>query len=408
MSNLTWGYGGAASALAGDDFPQLAACASPDAARLRLDPTARSCAILSLRYVPGRTLRAVYQLDGETVLAARFFSDGASAAACAEARLAAADPAHVRHLPDWDAVVWCFPEDPGLPGLPAFLAQTARLAGDAGKPRLLSYLPGERCVVVVGNVVGKLQRAPGAAASHARLRDLWALPGRGFRMPRPFVADAGLGARWECFEPGVRLDAALAEHSPGPLLAAVARGLVALHGAPVAGLALAGPPEILRRIQRKVLPRIDAALPALLPRAAALAEVLAEAAHALPARTPVTIHGDLHTANVLVGAQGPIFIDLDSFAAGDPALDLALLGSRMVLSALRSGAGGEAALVLARELPEAYTAAGGAPIPSPVFAWHMAAMLLGRQVKTCLRNAAPGAAALAATLLDMAEGELAR
>jgi hypothetical protein len=42
------------------------------------------------------------------------------------------------------------------------------------------------------------------------------------------------------------------------------------------------------------------------------------------------------------------------------------------------------------------------------FAWYMAAHLLGRQLRTCIRHWVPGVALLAPTLLDWAATTVAR
>jgi aminoglycoside phosphotransferase (APT) family kinase protein len=122
----------------------------------------------------------------------------------------------------------------------------------------------------------------------------------------------------------------------------------------------------------------------------------------------VTLHGDLHTANVIVDDTGPVFIDLDSLAAGDPAYDIALLGSRLLLSALSRGDDIGQALTLIASLPDWYGEAGGTSISNRVYTWYIAALLLGRQVKTCIRHSAPSTSRIAPTLLEVARATLER
>jgi len=54
------------------------------------------------------------------------------------------------------------------------------------------------------------------------------------------------------------------------------------------------------------------------------------------------------------------------------------------------------------QLPGLYVAAGGAEIPAQVFAWYLAALLVGRQIKTCVRHLAPGMHGIAPLLLRRA------
>ena len=55
-----------------------------------------------------------------------------------------------------------------------------------------------------------------------------------------------------------------------------------------------------------------------------------------------------------------------------------------------------------------YAAAGGQEIPDPVFAWYMAALLVGRQIKTCIRHCAPALGELALICLTYARETLER
>lgn len=397
MSNIAWAYGSSAG-LSSAGFPQIAECADGAVVRRRLaadlgvDPG--PCEVLNIWSVAGRSLRAAYRAGGAT-LAVEFLRVGQSAARYRAALGAAVEPAAVLHLPGWGAVAWRFPEDPGGLRVADLLARGQDLSAEPGEARLLSYLPGERCTVRIGGVVGKIQRGAGLAESHARLRALWAMAGRRMGMPEPLAADPGLGARWERFALGRRLGDLPAGAIAGAM-AELARGLAWLHATPLPDLTPQGPEQILRRIERKVLPRVRAALPDLAAEAAGLHAALAAAPP--PARS-ATIHGDLHSANVLIGAGGPVFIDLDSLAAGDPAYDLALLGGRLTLAAMLRG---ESPPPWLAALPAIYAGAGGAPIPAPTFAWYMAALLLGRQLKACLRSLAPRSDRLTPALLGLA------
>ena len=188
-----------------------------------------------------------------------------------------------------------------------------------------------------------------------------------------------------------------------------ARDLVALHRIGGPDLALLGPDRILDRIERKVLPRIDGALPALSDRARVLLRRLGAAAPALDGLAPSTMHGDLHTANVLIGGDGAVtFLDLDRLARGHVEFDLALLAGRFLLIALNRGADVAPVARAVAAFPDAYAAASGQRASEAVFAWYVAAHLLGRQLRTCIRHWVPGVAVLAPTLLDWAAATLAQ
>ena len=412
--NVDWKHLGAA--------PATAALAAPDPAvpmrdrftdvaalTAQLGTPPREVEILNVWHIPGKSLQVVYRLTpGDDILRVRFLGpDGAPPALA---------PAGTVTLADWSAVGWWFPTDPALPELSALAdvdALGARL-GPVAATRVLSYLPGERCAVRVlradgRELVVKVERPPETRAAAAALARLWAAPDRRFAMPEPLGVDAAAGVRWEAFVPGARLDADLSEPALRALVPAVARELAALHRARGDALEPLGPAQVLRRIERKVLPRIDGALPALGDRARDLVAALAATAPAAESDAPAaTLHGDLHTANVVVGPGGEItFLDLDRLARGPAAFDLALLAGRFLLVALSRGA---EVLPIARAvagLPQAYEAAGGAPVDEGEFAWYMAAHLLGRQLRTCIRHWVPGVAALAPALLDWADATLA-
>lgn len=458
--NLAWNHLGRPQQAAGviADFAQARTFAQAPQVLAHLRdaladgrPPAR-CEIVDVRYVAGRSLQVVYRLWADqapgapgTVVAVRFLRPGRSAEAWHTARLAAADPTAVLHLPRWEAIAWRLPQDAALAALPALLGMAgageppgagaragagvgpdastgvgaarlrlpAALPGvpDAARCTLLAYLPGRRCAVrwdwpgLHAPVVAKA--GEGAADSHRRLAALWALPGRRFRMPQPLGCDAEADVRWEAFDAGQAL-ARLPPRQAAAALPTVAQALVGLHGTALDALPAQDAGAVLRRFERKAMPRIAQALPALGHGCAWLHEALAAQAGglALAARPAATLHGDLHTANVLVGADGATLIDLDNLARGDPAYDLALLGSRLWLGALlaRAPLGPVADAIAA--LPAAYAAAGGAPVPEPVFAWYMALLLASRQIKTCLVHLAPGLPTLAGALLAHARTTL--
>lgn len=76
---------------------------------------------------------------------------------------------------------------------------------------------------------------------------------------------------------------------------------------------------------------------------------------------------------------------------------------RGVLTPTGAGAGGRPCNDAIAALPAAYAAAGGREIAEDAFAWYLAATLLGRQVKTCVRCLPTGAAELSAELLALAQ-----
>lgn len=368
----------------------------------------RRAELLNVWYIPRKSLQVVYRLTpGDDVLRVRFLAPDAPPPPLG--------PPGTVTLPDWAAVGWWFPADPALPELALLddpVALEARV-GPIDELRVLSYLPGERCALRVRRGDGtdlavKVERPPETRAAADALDRLWRDPGRGFRMPEPLGCDAAAGLRWEAFLAGRRLDADLSESALRALLPSVARDLVALHRAPDPAAVALTPAAILDRIERKVLPRVDGALPELADRARALVAALRATAPPPAGAAAATLHGDLHTANALAGDDGAIaFLDLDRRALGHPSYDLGLLAGRFLLVAHARGAElGPVARALA-ELPRAYGEEAGRRVPDEELAWYLAAHLLGRQLRTCIRHWVPGVATVAPILLGWAEAALA-
>jgi aminoglycoside phosphotransferase (APT) family kinase protein len=185
-------------------------------------------------------------------------------------------------------------------------------------------------------------------------------------------------------------------------------GLSALHRTAIEGLPSRGADVVLDRTARRVGKRIVAAIPNLTADSNAFAQALTECARDLPDRAPVTIHGDFHTANILFDGTRPIFIDLDDLAQGDPAYDLALFATRLLLVGILRPSDLHMIAALAEALPRLYVEAGGETIPQATYAWYIAALLVGRQIKTCIRHCAPDIEMKSRTLLLWAHTTLER
>lgn len=351
---------------------------------------------MNVWYIPGKSLLVVYRVnrghdvapDGDTLITLRFVParEGVSVTASR------------------------FPDDRGLPQLRVLLdeaCRTTRLTG-AGSLRVLSYLPERRCTVRHPSVrdgepiVLRVQTPDAASRSHALALAAWYAKSRRFLMPRPLAYDSRNGAFWESFVPGVGLDVLLGTNRFADALTEVVSAVARLHTLRVPNLPAEGIGEIVARTVHKVVPKAAAVFPQLRSDLDRFSTLLTTRAAGLECATPVTLHGDLHTANFLIDDDGVAFIDLDRMASGSPAFDLALLGTRLLLVALdrRCALPGVARTVFS--LPELYFDVGGRAIHPDTFAWYVAALLVGRQVKTVIRHLAPNGTELVPTLVKCA------
>lgn len=426
------------------DFPQRAWCFGSewldgglvDALGAAAGPEApRHAEIENVHYIPGKQFQVVYRLGigdgpgnvldaGPQRVTLNFApATAADADADADADLGGAQPG--RWLADARAQAWLWPDDPGglplsrwlLPGqvlhdMPAALVRT--LPADVRlRASLLSYAPGERLALrwrtEASDAPGWVMKAQrGGVADTRALHALWRDPSRRWGMAEPLDEGAATRSlRWERFLPGERLEAAAAREGWASVLQQAASALVALHRQPLSGLddlpSQSGA-RVHGKLNHKVMRRIRAALPTLADRAQALADRLGAQVPALDGRRAALLHGDLHTGNLLRQPDGSIaFIDLDSLMVGDPAWDLALLSTRLMLVALLDPAQAPDLAEPLAAWPQTYVDAGGDPAVLPSYRWHVAAMLLSRQVKTCVSHHAPGMTGLASALLAQAE-----
>ena len=368
------------------EFPQLRDMARGDqlargiatalARGKRRAPTLLHCAIRKLHYRPGSGCRLVIEArfagDGEGVEQLYFgrllTGDGAQRQFEASRRSALTPPRFgppILFLPEWDLVLWAYPNDPGLPGL-ALLSDLRRVRerlaaspGDFGleqppqavRARRVKYVPGKRCGYVysiVGSaghwrgtrglrIYGKCYAEGEAARAHDVALRFWRSPARiggRFLLPRPYACDEEAGIVWQ-------------EAFAGrPLLkqrgrTALARGgafeigarLAALHATDVdleEQMTLGFQVEMLRR-------SIEASrsLPARHARAAReLGNHLITMSRRLAELPPATLHGSFRLSHVMASREGLAFIDLDGANRGDPSCDI----GHFVAHVLRQGA----------------------------------------------------------------------
>lgn len=420
MMNLNWRHEARRHSTAGETprggremrqecFDMEAACA----ALCGLCPAPpRSARLLNVWSTPPHRLLLIYELQiasGDSSIITVQVDDGAMPESAAGTA-----------VPAWRARAWRVPDDPA--GLPLELlmdpaysaahlgtitsAVLPPVTGPACRATMLSYLPGKRVALRLPNPVGPgsvvLKHQQGTARAHAAITALWAHPQRRFAMAQPLAVDAAGEVRWERFITGVRIETLAADQGWERTLRNFLPSLVALHQTSSQGLPVQKRADVLARLQGKVTRRVADALPQHLDALRRLSEQLASWSFR-PSDAHATLHGDLHTGNLLAtSATTFAFIDLDSLTLGEPGCDIALLGSRLLLLGLLGQADAGQVQRAAASLGHWYEQAGGAPGTARAYAWHLAALLPARQLKTCIRHAAPRLTALAPPLLTMA------
>jgi thiamine kinase-like enzyme len=382
--------------------------------------------ILDILHVPGRSLKILAQFKENqiephvSIVHVNFYPEMDYVAEYKKALSRAINPDKLGLLSDWHAIVRIFPEDADLPGLSqmldltlmaSYLGETGTLTNEASW-KMLSYQQGKRCALLYQfhrdgiRYFGKIQNGSKAGDTHQQLCLLWDNPARRFQIPRPVANDPSLGARWETFVSGCSLEEALQNSELEPLVRLVTSNLVSLHDMNIQELQAVTPEMILRRIESKILRRMHSLIPDLAGRADKIMSDLSEHLHWTENIEKVTLHGDFHIANFLLNEDGLVFIDMDNLCMGDPCHDLALFASRLMLRNLHHADRLPETLRIVSILPEIYTKMSGRHIRPDTFAWFLSALLIGRQIKSCMRVDAPDMDKLISKLLDWAEDSL--
>ncbi|NIJ36088.1 aminoglycoside phosphotransferase (APT) family kinase protein [Sphingopyxis panaciterrae] len=138
------------------------------------------------------------------------------------------------------------------------------------------------------------------------------------------------------FLPGcpVWKDELMAGRVDGDFAAAVGRGIAAVHAATAhsdADRDAFPNDEMFRAL------RVDPFLLYVADHDIELAPVLRALADDLSSRKIALVHGDVSPKNILVSADGPVFLDAECAVYGDPAFDLAFCTTHLLLKAVWSG-----------------------------------------------------------------------
>lgn len=346
-------------------------------------------------------------------------------------------PAPVSWVPSLGAVIWPFPRDRKLPSLPQLCdadhvrerwlpALAAGRWGErwqvmAARTQVVSYFPEHGCTVRskmrLGDRDGDLQRVwtvygqtrydDAGERAFGVMRSLQALTADGAAQAgfaRPLAYDPARRLLWQEGIPAPTLDRVLQQggESASPW-SRVARAVATLHAAP-----LWLPPRltldlVLEELERARL-AVEQACPVDAPAMDALVTTLRARAGDLDATPRATLHGDLHSKNVLVDADRAWLIDLDRVSAGLPTAEL---GSLLAELACRDClAGREPDFPALQALAAEYRACVPWPVDRDEVRWHLCAALLRERVWRCITSLKPGRLECLPQLLAAAAGAL--
>ena len=404
-----------------------------------------NCTIAYIRYKPGKSCLIHYRVlirdvkTGEAHLqrlAAKALPPVQSGDAYRNARKRdlvlspLSDPVH--HLPDLGLVVWLFPNDSKLEGLPALVDK--RRLGDSVLPQLsavaagpdwhvagwhtevVSYVPERRCTLraevrlkhrVTGEsraetFFGKAYPDHTGRVTFRNMERLYAASG-GRSVPlgvaRPLLYKEESKTLWQSAVAGTQLSA-LEAGGPGLLrfLKDAARGIGALHT-----FDLECGEVSVRERPLEFLIRAGDALSRRGISCAGLVERLVADAGRLNAPPRATVHRDLHLDNIFATEEGIALIDLDSLAKGDPAQDLSSLLAHLCSWSLRKGLDGAQVEPAVWAVVRSYLDAVPWKIGEEEFRWHLAAALIYQQASRCIAKPAGWRLGILEDLVSLAE-----
>jgi hypothetical protein len=351
--------------------------------------------------------------DGSQIVYAKARLDGASRAESEQAKAGRLSPPRygdpVVHLPELDAVVWAFPNDPQLPSL-AEVTQPPRLvrhlppavlpvalASASCPPEIevdvVHYYPERRCTsryrlrwgtvehretltlygkTFRGNTGRRVHRTMTALHHQARVHP------DAFAVPRPLAYDDTTATLWQEELPGCPLAAAVDRTE----LRRVAAGLARLHRGRVAGLPVLTIDQHLRSLRDKT-EKLAHALPDLAPRLEGLVvDLEATACHLTPVPDR-PIHGDFHIRQLLTLEGALALFDFDECAIADPTQDLATFVVDLNLTGLDRAVAADMSSVLL----DAYRARVDWPVRGDRLRWHLKLQLLTKAYRSYRRLA---------------------
>lgn len=405
------------------------------------------CAITRVDARPGRDGECWLQLRarirnrvkcecGEQLFSAQLFAPGRARERFERARLdPAVEPAFgepVCLVPEWNMVVWAYPNDPALPAL-SWLADSGRVVesmraapgmfglgsgelAERVEVELGKYVPARRCSALLRIAIARqpderrvhakayrgsaVQRAFGIARGIA---ESVAPRGGALRVAQPHGVDPGLGILFQEALPGTPLSRLLSERDLCTEAEQAGAALAALHA-----LRLELPErctlssELLELGAKGDL--LLRAFPGARIRIEALRKRLVGVSRSLGAAPQVTVHGSFKPSHVMAAAGGVALIDLDGASRGDAAYDLGRFAAHLLGASLSGRLPRANADALLGALQRGYAQLAERPVAERRWRWFAASHLLTSQLYKAVKRIDLG---LTEPLLDLSAEVLA-
>jgi tRNA A-37 threonylcarbamoyl transferase component Bud32 len=349
-----------------------------------------------------------------------------------EANIAVANFAPVALISSLNMVVWAFPNERKLTALPLLI--DAKQLCEKILPEMVherwgeewrilniinnisNYFPEHTCCVSVSlnlqhaisgalrswEIIGKTRYDDTGAEAFRHMATLWDPENPYVSYARPLAYQCEHRLLWQERVPGVTLSSLLASgDADHALLTRVARAVAALHGTPIISS---------RHItQNSLINKLIAAKQTISTARADCAGVLQQVAYSLTnsarhlgSYQDGTLHGDLHSNNILVSPTQIHLIDMDGISSGPPLADLGSFLAELIYRGCLKGEPLEAMRPLLATVVEAYRQRATWPVADANVAWFTASALIHERALRCVTSLKPGRMETVDNVIDAA------
>ncbi|MCB0264427.1 MAG: aminoglycoside phosphotransferase family protein [Calditrichia bacterium] len=334
-------------------------------------------------------------------------------------------------FPDFDMVMWGFPNDPKLPRLQRMLDEStfrkvmheyreqfhipAELSVDTLKIKIVKYVPQTRCTLrydytlsdgshhrMYGKIFG---RRVNAGIIYNTTKSLWDSEmsrRRQVLVPEPLLFVPEWNALFMSDLQGINMDERLDEIDLEKICAETGAILAGMQQVDIGGLTERSDRQTMFQVVKSqdTLSKFDARFTT---RVDAITEKLLAQMPTLPQLPERPIHGAFRLSQVLLVEQQLALIDFDAFLNGNPVYDVASFVAHLMYLPLRDKITEPQAMRAINAFCDAYRENAPWGLPADVLHWQVAALLMGKQAKKCIKMAKKNYDEMIDQLLEMSE-----
>ncbi|MCI0694731.1 aminoglycoside phosphotransferase family protein [candidate division KSB1 bacterium] len=336
----------------------------------------------------------------------------------------------VTYVPEWEMVLWAYPNDPNLPGLPLMFDADKILALIRAAPEkfglnhppaalratMTKYVPGKRCGFIYRpEAPSNSQEANGSQAIYGKayskgkgeeaywiMKQIWesaACQKGAFKIPRPYWYDPKTEIIWQEALTGQPFGDLKNLPDLPEMVKEIGVCLAAFHGTP-----LQLPQEMTLNFKvdrvREVVATISEIFPDYAQACSVMGQKLSDAAARLGPGPLTPVHASFKFSHIFATARGIAFIDFDGANMGDPGYDL----GRFIAHVYSMAAGEKIAPELAEQTVmnfcASYNRAALSPVPQERIDWFAASHLMRSEVYKSVKRMNPR---LMSKLLEIAD-----